>query len=269
MVGKSNVIGDCTHAMVPQVTIVRVDHATVTFQVRSASRSGNADESLLRSFTVPLSNVYRGATTKLPVAPVALTAGATGVLYLSQAGWQTKSGDGYTIFDADKAVFKWPDCAGVATAVHSRLPVVPSSVVVRGHVEGETEIVEVELLGSDAAAAQHIVWNGASYVDLHLSEQGARRLQHKAGSTAVRFWPTRLVVQGAPTIDPTVSGAVDLLNSELSDSVQHLVLGAPGAPVTLSLTQDGVTAFHVTPQAVAEHMREPEHAAHAHPTHRA
>jgi hypothetical protein len=267
MEGTSNIV--CTHAMVPQVTIVGVNGAALTFQVRSASKSGNADESLLRTFTVALSDVYLGATTKLPVSPVALTPGATGALYLSHAGWQTRSSDGFAIFDADKAVFKWPDCAGIATAVCSELLVVPSSVVVRGHVEGELEIVEVELLGHDAAAAQHIVWNGASFVELALTDHGARRLQVKSRSTTVRFWPTRIVVQGAPVADPAVSGEVDLLNSELSDSAQHLALARPGAPIALSLTQDGVTAFHVTPQAVAEHMRELEQRAHAHAPHRA
>jgi hypothetical protein len=264
MVATSNDVGDCTHAMVPQVTITGVDLTTVTFQVRSASKSGNVDEALLRTFTVALSDVYRGATTKLPVLPVPLTPGATGVLYLSHHGWQTMSSDGFAIFDANRAVFKWPDCAGVATAICSKLSVVPSSIVVRGHLEGEVEIVEIELLGPDAAAAQHIVWNGASYLALQLTEQGAGRLHVKSRSTQVGFWPTRIVVRGAPVIDPEVSGDVDLLNSELSDSAQHLVFAKHGAPIELSLTQDGFTAFHVTPQAVAEHMRDLETAPHAH-----
>jgi hypothetical protein len=188
-----------------------------------------------------------------------------GALYLSRRGWQTTSTDGFTIFDADKAVFKYPDCAGMATAICSKLSVVPSSIVVRGHLEGEVDIVELELLGADAAAAQHIVWNGGSYLALDLTEQGARRLQVQ--STTVSFWPTRIVVRGAPAIDPTVAGEVDLLNSELSDSAQHLVYAKHGAPITLSLTQDGFTAFHVTPQAVAEHMRALETAPLAHARH--
>jgi hypothetical protein len=263
MEGTSN-IDDCTHAKLAQVTIKSVDNLTVTFQVRSGTKSGDADESLLRTFTVALGDVYRGATTKLPEPPVALTPGAMGALYMSRRGWQTTSSDGFTIFDADKAVFKYPDCAGMATAICSKLGVVPSSIVARGHLEGEVDIVEIELLGPDAAAAQHIVWNGASYLALQLTEQGARRLHVKSRSTKVSFWPTRIVVRGAPAIDPTVSGEVDLLNSELSDCAQHLVYAKPGAPITLSLTQDGFTAFHVTPQAVAEHMRALETAPLAH-----
>lgn len=258
MVGASTNIEDCRYALVSHVTIKSVDHATVTFQVRSGSKSGNPDESLLRTFTVARSEVYSGPMTKLPEPQVGLTPGATGALYLTKEGTQTQSIDGFPIFDAERAVFKWPNCAGMATPIYSELPVVPSSIVLRGHLEGEVEIVELELLGHDATAAQHIAWTGASYIQLHLTERGARRLHVKSRSTTVEFWPTRIVVRGAPSIDLAVSGEVDLLDSELADSAQHIVFAKQGAPITLSLTEDGVTSFHVTPHAVAERAGGPD-----------
>jgi len=129
----------------------------------------------------------------------------------------------------------------MATAICSKLSVVPSSIVVRGHLEGEVDIWRSSYSAPTRRRAQHIVWNGAKLRRAAADEQGARRLHVKSRSTKVAFWPTRIVVRGAPTIDLTVSGEVDLLNSELSDSAQHLVFANHGAPITLSLTQDGFT----------------------------
>jgi len=64
--------------------------------------------------------------------------------------------------------------------------------------------------------------------------------------------PIKIVIAGSPAIDQTVSGEVDILDSELADSVQRIVFANPGMTITLVLTEDGVDAFHVTPQAVVE-----------------
>jgi len=233
------------------VTIQSVTDKTVTFQTRSASKSGSCNECLLRSYTVPLTEVYTKAIAGAP-APVAMMPGASGNLFLSSAGWQAKSADGFAIYGIEHAVFKWPLCAAAPSRVLSSLDVVPSSVVLHGHLEGDSEFFELELLGEDAADAQDIHWNGAGFVELRLSQLGAARLRVKSRSTVVRAWPTRIVVHGSPSFDRTVSGAVDLLNREAAGEVQHLAISKHRPPIALSLTQDGVNEFHVTPQALAE-----------------
>ncbi len=73
-----------------------------------------------------------------------------------------------------------------------------------------------------------------------------------AHAQTVKLWPTRIRVKGAPAIDPSVIGEVDVLDHEMAACNQRIALTRRGAPVTLRLTQDGVNAFHVTPQAVLE-----------------
>lgn len=234
-----------------KVTIVAADRATVTFSTRSASRTGDPDECLLRVFTVPLSEVYTQPIAGAPEA-VALVPGATGNLFLSSAGWQTTSSDGFAIYGRERVVLKWPACGAAPSRVLSELKVYPSRIVMHGHLEGESECFELDLLGPDADGAQELVWNGAALVELRLSQHGAARLHVKSRSTVVRVWPTRIIVHGSPEIDRAVSGEVDVLNTELAGEVQVLAFTRPGALIALSLTQDGVNAFHVTPQAVAE-----------------
>jgi len=245
--------GDCAFAVLQQVTIKQVDQTKVSFAARSASLSGDTNECLLRVFTVPLSEVY---TAPIPGAPppVAMTPGATGNLFLSRAGWATTTPDGFGLFGALQASFKWPECAGVTTRFATKLTVVPRSIVIRGHLQGQGEprFFDLELLGPDAAESQDLVWTGAEFLEVRLTPQGARRLLGHAPSSIAKIWPTRIVIQGSPAIDQAVSGEVDILDSEVAEGVQHLAFGRHGAPISLTLTQDGVNAFHVTPQAVAE-----------------
>jgi len=186
--------------------------------------------------------------------------GATGPLFLSRIAWKTTTADGFKIHGGDRAVFKWPLCAAAPTQLLTKLTVVPTSIALRGHLAGETDFIDLELLGPDAAASQRIVWKGADYVELRLTPRGARRLGLKARATMAKLWPIWIAIKGAPTIDQAVFGEVDLLNHEMADGEQDLAFAKPGAPITLSLTQDGVTAFHVTPQAVAELSTDLRHA---------
>jgi hypothetical protein len=241
---------DCKFAMV-QATIEDVDDTTVTFSTRAAPPGGDSDQFLRRTFTVPLAEVYTAPIDGAPL-PVAMASGATGCLYLSRTGWGTRSADGYSIFGSDRAIFKFPKCAGIATPVLTALRVLPTSIVVRGHLEGDDEVFDIELLGFEAAASQDIVWNGAELIELRLTSKGARRLLGESTELTIRMWPTRITVKGAPEIDPTLSGEIDILHGELAGELQRIMFDEPGSPVTLSLTQDGVTAFHVTPQLVAE-----------------
>lgn len=241
----------CNFAVVPQVTIQAITDKNVSFAVRSTSLSGDSQESLLRTFTVPLSEVYTAPILGAPQA-VEMKPGANGPLFLSREGWKARTPDGFGIFGAQEAVYKWPLCAGAPTRLLSQLAVVPRSIRVDGHLEGQTEFFDLELLGPDAAGAQDIDWNGAEYVELRLTEAGARRLHVPSQALTVKAWLTRIVIKGSPVIDPSVSGEVDILDSELADSMQRLTFAKPGAPVTLSLTQDGLGEFHVTPQIVAE-----------------
>lgn len=241
---------DCNFAII-QATIVSVDDSTVTFAARSTTASGAADLNLRRTFTVPLSEIYASAIPGAP-PPVAMSPGATGNLYLSRTGWATRSTDGFTLFGTSTAIFKWPLCAGVSTPILTKLRVIPTSIVVRGHLQDEGVFHDVELLGPEAATSQDFTWNGADFIELRLSSHGARRLGAGAGESSVRMWPTRILVKGAPEIDPLLSGEVDILDCEMAGSLQHIAFEEPGAVVTLRLTQDGVNAFHVTPQLVAE-----------------
>jgi hypothetical protein len=264
-VGKTNTTGgECNFGMVQHVTIKAVDATSVTFAARSASKSGNANENLLRDFTVPLADVYAKPIPGAPALPVALVPGSTGALFLSRTGWATTTADGFGLFDADKAVFKWPDCAAMSAPPMTRLSVIPSSILLHGHVQGQASFFELELLGPEAADAQDLRWTGADFLDLRVTEAVANRLRVEPRATCVKVWPTRLVVKGAPAIDQAVSGEVDLLDTELAEAMQHIAFARRGAPITLSLTQDGVNAFHVTPQAVAEFASEAEAASVAH-----
>ncbi len=237
-----------------KVTIEAVDKSTVTFSTRCCTVSKDPDECLLRSFTVPLAEVI---STQIPgaPAPVPMTPGATGNLFLSRTGFRSTSLDGESIYGIDQVVFKWPECGASPSRVLSPLAVQPTSIVLRGHLRGQTEIFEIELLGPDAADTQDIVWNGAGFIELRLSSRGAARLRVEERTTVVEAWPTRIVVQGAPVVEPAVSGEVDILDLELAGEEQRLELSARGVPITLSLSQDGVNAFHVTPELVVERMR--------------
>jgi len=237
--------------LVPQVKIEAVDDKNVSFATRSASRSGDAKESLLRTFQVPLTEVY---TTPIPGAPkaVEMRPGATGPLYLSREGWETETRDGFGIYGADRVSAKYPNEAAIPSPPLTRLIVVPTSICIHGQLQGETAFFDIELLGHDAAESQGIVWNSADYLELRLTEHGARRLHVKSHAATVKVWPIKILIKGSPAIDRAVVGEVDILNSEMADSVQQLAFAKHGSPITLALTPDGVDAFHVTPQAVAE-----------------
>src|SRR5512144_778748 len=102
-----NIADQRSFGLVPQVKITAVDDKNVSFATRSASQSGDAEESLLRTFTVPLTEVY---TTPIPGAPasVELQPGATGPLYLSSEGWRTTTPDGFGIYGANLISPKYP-----------------------------------------------------------------------------------------------------------------------------------------------------------------
>jgi len=233
---------DCKYGIL-QVTIQDVTDIDVTFAARSA---GERNQSLLRSFTVPLAEIWTAPIAGAP-APVPLRPGATGNLFLSKDGWQARTPDGFGI--SGIAAFKWPLCGAAPSRVIGELGVVPSSIVVHGHLEGATELFELELLGPDADDAQAIEWTSAALIELRLSPRGAARLGSQA--TTVKAWPVRIVVQGAPAFDPTVPGEVDLLDVELAAEIQRLAFTTRGQGIRLALTQDGLGAFHVTPEVAA------------------
>lgn len=249
MAGQQTFDGDgCVFGIVP-VTIESVTKSAVTFRTRSASMSGNAKECLLRSFTVPVTEVYLDAIPGAP-SPVPMIPGATGNLFLSRDAAQTQSGDGFGIYGVEHVVFKYPSCGAAPGRPLSKLSVAPRSIVLHGFI-GSQE-VELDLLGEDAASTQDIHWTGAGEIVVQLSASGAKRLQVAEGEAAVQAWPTRLIVHGSPALDPQVSGSVDVLDHESANATQHLCFSRPGAVIELSLTDDGVGLFHMTPQALAE-----------------
>ena len=234
-----------SYAIVEQVRIERVDDKIVSFSTR-ARKSGLEDDFPRRTFTCSISEVWTAPITGAP-PPVAMQPGAVGNLYLSRTGWATQTVDGYKIYSATgEPTFKYPDAAGAPRMV-SLLSVIPSRIIVRGTLEGHTQVVEIDLLGADAAQAQDILWRGADAIELRLTERGANHLRLHHGVTTVRLWPTKITVAGAPSVAPTVPGEVDVLNGELAAPVQHLQFAKHGAPVELALTQDGFAAFHVVP----------------------
>jgi len=229
----------CTHAMVPQVTIESVDEATVSFWTRSGSKTGDPNERLRRLFTVPLSELWTAPIPGRPLA-VELKAGATGPLYLSRAGWDTTTADGFQIFGAANAVFKEPACLG-APQLHDELAVIPSRLLVHGFVESQSEPIQIDLLGPEAAEAQDVQWNGAEFIEIRLITNG-----NGQGAT-VKLWPTQIVVHGCAASAPTSMGQVDLLDSELAGHTQRIQFEKRGTAISLVLTQDGFGAFHVIP----------------------
>jgi len=247
-------MGDpCNNAVISQVKIESVSDTEVTFSTRSESQTGNAHDCLLRSFTVPRAEVYTDAIPGAPPA-VALAKGKRGPLYLSRAGWDVRSADGYHIHGKRQALFKLPTCAAATTRLLTHVSVIPTSIMVHGHLEGATEFFDLELLGDEAAPAQAIQWTGADYLDVRLTSRGAQRLCGKPRATTAKIWPIAIRVHGSPAIDQTVSGQVDILDLEMADGLQSLAYARPGQPIQLALTQDGVNAFHLTPQVVFERL---------------
>ncbi|HEX2691518.1 MAG TPA: hypothetical protein VHN14_33130 [Kofleriaceae bacterium] len=250
-----NSVTQRSFGLVPQVKIAALDDKNVSFSTRSASQSGDPRESLLRTFTVPATEVY---TTPIPGAPAAvkMQAGAMGPLYLSGEGWKTATSDGFGIYGADQVPIKYPLEAAIPSAPLTKLTVIPTSIWIHGQLQGQgqgsTGFFDLELLGKDAQASQDIVWNSADYIELRLTEQGVRRLHLKSHATTVKVWPVKIVIKGSPTIDRAMVGEVDILDGEMADSAQRFAFAKHGSPITLSLTPDGVDAFHVTPQAVVE-----------------
>ena len=229
----------CNHAMVPQVTIDSVDETKVSFWTRSGSKTGDPNERLRRLFTVPLSELWTAPIPGQP-AQVQLKAGATGPLFLSRAGWETTSADGFQIFGAANASFKIPDCLG-AGPMHDELAVIPRQLLVHGFLEGQSEPIRIDLLGPEVAEAQDVQWNGAEFIEIRLMANGDGQ------SGSMRMWPTQIVVLGCAAATPTTVGEIDLLDSELAGHTQRIQFDKRGTAISLVLTQDGFGAFHVIP----------------------
>jgi hypothetical protein len=254
-------VDPCISASIKQVKIESVDDTTVTFSTRSASgRGGDPHDCLRRTFTVPRTEVHTAPITGAPL-PVELAKHKIGTLYLSRTGWEARSSDGFQIHGKDSALFKYPNCAAATQRLLTNLSVIPTSIVVRGHLEDDTEFFDIELIGPEAAESQAIYWNSADYLDVRLSSRGARRLRLKSRSTTAKVWPISIKIKGCPAVDLAVSGEVDLLNIEMAEGEQELKYAKSGSPIKVALTQVGVAAFHVTPQAVAELTGEIAHAA--------
>lgn len=227
---------DCPFAIVESVTIVKVTQDTVTFSTRSAGAEER--QRLLRNFTCPRTEILTRQPNGGP-QPVALIRGATGKLYLSRTGWETTA-DGFRIYGAGTAavVFKWPLCLAVPVPRISTLQVVPTSIVIRGFLTGTQNLVSFELFSSECADSQTINWNGAQDIEIKLAR------------TTITMWPTSIVVRGAPTSQPDVPGRADILERELAAPVQRLQFDRASPAVSLELTQDGISRFHVVSDLV-------------------
>jgi hypothetical protein len=229
----------CNHAMVPQVTIESVDATTVSFWTRSGSKTGDPNERLRRLFTVPRSELWMAPVPGLPTQ-VELKPGATGPLYLSRTGWEAATSDGFQIFGAENAQFKFPDCLG-AGPLHDKLAVIPRELLVHGFVDGQAEAIRIDLLGPDVAEAQDVQWNGAEFIEIRLIANG------NGQSGSLKLWPTQILVRGCAASAPTTVGEVDLLDTELAGHTQRIQFDKRGTAISLVLTQDGFGAFHVIP----------------------
>jgi hypothetical protein len=222
----------CTHAMVPQVTIASVDARNVSFWTRSDSKTGDPNERLRRLFTVSVKEVWTAPIPGQP-APVAMKPGATGPLFLSRTGWQTTTP-------------KLPECLA-ASPFQGDLQVIPSKLLVQGYPEGETELLQIDLLGPDAAESQDLLWNGADYLEIRLAGPAAQGAPADGRGATLKLWPTQIVVSGAAQSAPTIAGEVDLLDGNLAAHAQHIHFARRGTPISLVLTQNGFGAFHVVP----------------------
>lgn len=237
----------CNYALVPQVTIESVDAQNVSFWTRSDSKTGDPNERLRRLFTVAMTEVWTAPIPGAP-SPVAMKSGTSGPMYLSRAGWQTTTPDGYHILGAgtDAVVFKYPACLAAAP-FHGDLVVLPSALLVQGYAEGGTELFQIDLLGPDAAEAQDLQWNGDEYLEIRLAAHAANGAAAARDPGTVKVWPTKIVVTGSAKSVPTTSGGVDLLDGNLAAHAQHIEFARRGMPISLVLTQNGFGAFHVVP----------------------
>src|ERR1043165_1763524 len=234
MVGSTTM--ECNFAIVQQVTIVSIDDRNVSFTTRGTGPTGATDDNLRKTFTVAASEIYQRPIPGAPTA-VELVPGATGNLYLSRKGWQTATDDGYRIYGCDHAIFKFPLCGAIVTPIMTQMTVIPTSIVVRGHLPDQTLFYDIELAGPDADDEQHIVWNGVDYIALRLTARGVRRMGVGAHGKTVELWPTRIRIKGSPAIDQAVLGEVDVLDREMADCTQTISFNKHGAAGTLRLTR--------------------------------
>jgi hypothetical protein len=249
--GDAGVVAECRtdFALVQQVQIEAVDDHSVTFSTRATPVAGaaTAEDDQRKTFSVPRTEVWTRPIAGAPPS-VAMEPGAIGNLYLSRAGWQTTTPDGFQIFGAgtEHALFKYPWCAA-GPRMLAHLSVVPTSIMVRGRLAGRSVAIElIDAAGdSEGAESQNILWSGATEITLRLTARGAARL---GVATTVRMWPTQIVVTGSPASDLSVTGEVDLLDGACAGAVQHLAYDTRGQTVTLSLTVAGISGFHVEPQ---------------------
>lgn len=237
----------CNYAMVPQVTIESVDAQNVSFWTRSDSKTGDPNERLRRLFKVAVTEVWTAPIPGQP-APVEMKPGATGPLYLSRAGWQATTPDGFHILGAgtDAVVFKYPACLAAAP-FQGDLVVVPSKLLVEGYADGKTDLFQIDLLGPEAAESQDLQWNGAEYLEIRLARHRANGSSADPHLGTVKVWPTKIIVAGSARSAPTASGDVDLLDGNLAAHSQHIHFAQRGTPISLVLTQNGFGAFHVVP----------------------
>jgi hypothetical protein len=237
----------CTHAMVSQVTIESVNDQTVSFWTRSDSKTGDPNERLRRLFTVSVKEVWTAPIPGQP-APVEMKPGATGPLFLSRTGWQATTPDGFHILGAgtDAVAFKLPACLA-AGPFQGDLTVIPSKLLVQGYLEGKQELVQIDLLGPDAAESQDLQWHGSEYVEIRMAEQAANGSSAVGHDGTVKVWPTQIIVSGSARSAPATRGEVDLLDGNLAAHGQHIQFARRGLPISLVLTQNGFGAFHVVP----------------------
>jgi hypothetical protein len=235
--------------MVPQVTIASADGQNVSFWTRSDSKTGDPSERRRRLFTVAVSEVWTAPIPGQP-APVTMKPGASGPMYLSRTGWQTTTSDGFPILGAgtDAVVFKFPECLA-SGQLQASLVVIPSQLIVRGYEEGKDDLLQIDLLGPQAAEAQDLEWNGADYLEIRLAGDAANGSDGPNGAahSTMRLWPTEIVVTGCAKSAPMLSGQVDLLDGELAGHGQHIRFDRRGSEISLVLTQDGFGEFHVVP----------------------
>jgi hypothetical protein len=263
----------CT-GKVSQVTITDITQTTVNFMTDSRPIAATAGyKPVLGTYSCPRTDVFETPATTTPdgipmEASVHMAPGQQGSLYLQKTSLyrQGTSDQGPCIIRGAVShpkqllpgeafvPLKWPDCGGPGDS-HEPLALVPSKILVTGHVKGKPEAT-VNLFDSALALfAQDIVWRGCAGIALHLTPQGFDKFHAPVSNDSrLTVWPTRIEIHGRPSSGGFAS-KIDIRDQSLAWPVQHLSWAARPDRILIEATDDGFERFGLTTDALERAAR--------------
>ncbi|HLL21169.1 MAG TPA: hypothetical protein VK427_03510 [Kofleriaceae bacterium] len=203
--------------------------------------------------------------TKMP-ASVQLERGARGLLYWEERASQVQ---GTTVRSAcvargaevqpvlrDENAFraKWPDEGAFADSAPVKVEI--QKLVLRGHLRGHAQVLEIDLLDKETVMqGQTISWASGA-VTLELTKAGAGRLglAWKA-ATPYELWAVSLDCDASPIGEIGFDNTIDLRDYAFAEPAQEIKLQHAPFETSLVLTRDGMHELGIMSGAASEGLR--------------